>query len=474
MDRRNNIIANLDWISILMWLVMLAFGWMNIYSANIMEADGGILDFSQRYGKQLVWIGASFLIAVLLMVLDAKFYIHFAYILYAAMVLVLAGVLVFGREINGAKSWFVIGGFQLQPSEFAKPVTALALASLLTSHNYNLRRFRNLMQAVAIIVVPPLLVLLQPDLGSVLVYFAFVFVLYREGFSGNIMLMFAALLVLFLATLVMDKLWVLVIVFAVSMLIYLLVWKNGKYVLLILAGTGLIFAALTGINRLLNTGISLFVTGLITLIPVTLFLALRGLRDRTYQALKVLAGAVVAVVFIISVDYAMNNVLKPHQQYRIYVTLGLEDDPQGVGYNVNQSKIAIGSGGFSGKGYLDGTQTKLHFVPEQSTDFIFCTVGEEWGFLGTTFVILLYAGFLLRMIVLAERQRSAFSRIFGYGFISIMFIHFMINIGMTIGLLPVIGIPLPFFSYGGSSLWAFTMFFFIFLRLDANRLELLR
>jgi rod shape determining protein RodA len=177
---------------------------------------------------------------------------------------------------------------------------------------------------------------------------------------------------------------------------------------------------------------------------------------------------------IISVDYAMNNVLKPHQQYRIYVTLGLEDDPQGVGYNVNQSKIAIGSGGFSGKGYLDGTQTKLHFVPEQSTDFIFCTVGEEWGFLGTTFVILLYAGFLLRMIVLAERQRSAFSRIFGYGFISIMFIHFMINIGMTIGLLPVIGIPLPFFSYGGSSLWAFTMFFFIFLRLDANRLELLR
>jgi rod shape determining protein RodA len=322
--------------------------------------------------------------------------------------------------------------------------------------------------------VPPLLIMLQPDLGSVLIYFAFIFVLFREGFSASIMMMLAALVLLFLATLILDKALILLIVVLVSILIFMAVGKstkNGVLVMILIAAT---FGILYGINRLFNLQFTLFMLGLITLIPVSLYLTIRGMRDRAFPALKVLPGVVVAIMFIVVIDYAMNNVLKPHQQHRIYVTLGLEDDPQGVGYNVNQSKIAIGSGGFSGKGYLNGTQTKLHFVPEQSTDFIFCTVGEEWGFLGTTFVILLYIGFLLRMIVLAERQRSSFSRVVGYGFISILFIHFMINIGMTIGLLPVIGIPLPFFSYGGSSLWAFTMFLFIFLRLDANRLELLR
>ncbi len=474
MVRRNNILANLDWISILIWGVMLAFGWMNIYSANIMEADTGIMDLSQRFGKQLIWIGASVIIAIILLVLDAKFYIHFAYILYALLIAVLLGVLIFGREINGAKSWFVIGGFQLQPSEFAKPITALALATLLTSHNFSLHRFGHLMKAGAIIMVPPLLIMLQPDLGSVLVYFAFIFVLYREGFSSSAMLMLAALVFLFLATLILDKAVVLLITVVVALVIYVIVGKSFRNGILTLGATGLVFGLLFGLNQVIGGGLSLFTLGLFSLIPVSAFLALRGWRARAYPALRILAGVVVAVLFTIMVDYGMHNVLKPHQQHRIYVTLGLEDDPQGVGYNVNQSKIAIGSGGFSGKGYLNGTQTKLHFVPEQSTDFIFCTVGEEWGFLGTTFVILLYVGFLLRLVVLAERQRSAFSRIFGYGLISILFIHFMINIGMTIGLLPVIGIPLPFFSYGGSSLWAFTMFFIIFLRLDANRLELLR
>jgi rod shape determining protein RodA len=474
MDRRNNIYANLDWISILIWLVMMAYGWMNIYSANIMEAETGILDLSQRFGKQLVWIGAAIIISLLLLVLDAKFYIHFSYFLYAFLILVLLGVLVFGREINGAKSWFVIGGFQLQPSEFAKPITALALANLLTSHNYSIGKFRNLIQAGAIILAPPMLILLQPDLGSALIYFAFIFVLFREGFSANVMLMLTGLLLLFLATLIMDKAIILLIVVMVSLLIFIVVGKSFKNGVLSLALFAVIAGGTYGINRLLMLELSWFVIGLIALIPTSFYLAFRGLRARAYPAMKILAGVVVAILFIITVDYAMNNVLKPHQQHRIYVTLGLEDDPQGVGYNVNQSKIAIGSGGFRGKGYLNGTQTKLHFVPEQSTDFIFCTVGEEWGFLGTTFVILLYVGFLLRMIVLAERQRSSFSRIFGYGFISILFIHFMINIGMTIGLLPVIGIPLPYFSYGGSSLWAFSMFLFIFLRLDASRLELLR
>lgn len=474
MVRRNDIVANLDWISVLLWLVMMAFGWMNIYSANIMEAESGVFDFSQRFGKQMIWIGASLLLAILLLVLDSKFYIYFSYILYLLLIGVLIGVLVFGKEINGAKSWFVIGGFQLQPSEFAKPITALALANLLTSHNFNLRKFWNLVKAAAIIMVPPMLILLQPDLGSVLVYSAFLFVLFREGFSANVMMLLAALALLFFATLIMDKALLLIILILIILVVYMFVarsFKKGAVNALWIAG---VFGLLYGINLLFKTEISLFYLGLLTLTPISIVLAMKGFRLREYTQMKILLGLIISVGFIVSVDYAMKNILKEHQQNRIYVSLGLKDDPQGVGYNVNQSKIAIGSGGFSGKGYLNGTQTKLHFVPEQSTDFIFCTVGEEWGFLGTTFVILLYVGFLLRMIMLAERQRSSFSRIFGYGFVSIILLHFMINIGMTIGLLPVIGIPLPFFSYGGSSLWAFTMFLFIFLRLDVNRLELLR
>lgn len=473
MDRRTNTYANVDWISVLLWIIILVFGWMNIYSANIMEAEGGVFDLSQRFGKQIMWIGASLVLAVFLLMLDAKFYINFAYILYIIMILVLMGVLLIGTEVNGAKSWFVIGGFQFQPSEFAKPITALALAKLLTSHNFELKRIGDLLKAFVIIFIPPALILLQPDMGSTLVYFAFIFVLFREGFSANVMLLLAALIFLFFATLVIDKALVLLILVGGGLLIFLFTGKNSKNAARIGLWTGITFGILYAINLLTNMEIKVFTIGLLSLIPITLALIIKGLQSRMYRNLKILAGVVIAVLFMISVDYAMNNILKPHQQHRIYVTLGIEDDPQGVGYNVNQSKIAIGSGGFSGKGYLNGTQTKLHFVPEQSTDFIFCTVGEEWGFLGTTFVILMYLGLMLRMIFLAERQRSAFSRIFGYSFVSIIFIHFLINIGMTIGILPVIGIPLPFFSYGGSSLWAFSMFLFIFLRLDASRLEIL-
>ncbi|MCP4314409.1 MAG: rod shape-determining protein RodA [Bacteroidetes bacterium] len=473
MDRRNNTVANIDWLSILLWVVIVVFGWMNIYSANIMEADAGIFDLSQRFGKQMIWIGASIILAILLLILDAKFYIYFSYILYIILVLVLMGVLVFGTEVNGAKSWFVIGGFQFQPSEFAKPLTALALARLLTSHSFEMRKKGEVLKALVIIFIPPALIMLQPDLGSVLVYFAFIFVLFREGFSVYVMLLLAALGLLFFATLVIDKAVVLLLIVAMGLLIYAIVAKSTKRAAIYGVWTALIFGVLYGINLLLNTEFSIFFTGLAATFPIVVILLFKGIYTRMYGHLKILGGVVIAILFIISVDYTMNNILKPHQQHRIYVTLGIEDDPQGVGYNVNQSKIAIGSGGFRGKGYLNGTQTKLHFVPEQSTDFIFCTVGEEWGFLGTTLVILLYVGLMLRMIFLAERQRSSFSRIFGYSFISILFIHFVINIGMTIGILPVIGIPLPFFSYGGSSLWAFSMFLFIFLRLDASRLEIL-
>jgi rod shape determining protein RodA len=474
MVQRNRIISNLDWLSILIWLVMMAFGWMNIYSANIMESDGNIFDLSQRFGKQFIWITASLALAFLLLVMDAKFYIYFSYLLYGAMLGALLAVLIFGKEINGARSWFVIGGFQLQPAEFAKPITTLALANLLTSHNYQLRKFWHLVKALAIISAPPLLILVQPDLGSVLVYSAFILVLFREGFSANAMMMLGALILLLIVTLLLDMALILLLLVTVVLIIYMVAARSVKKGLVNALSLAIVFGAVFGLNQLLNTGFSLFVMGLLALAPVSLVILFNGFRLREYVQMKIILGLFISVMFIITVDYAMNNVLKPHQQNRIYVTLGLEDDPQGVGYNVNQSKIAIGSGGFSGKGYLKGTQTKLHFVPEQSTDFIFCTVGEEWGFLGTSFVILLYVGFLLRMIVLAERQRSSFSRIFGYGFISVMLLHFLVNVGMTIGLLPVIGIPLPFFSYGGSSLWAFTMFLFIFLRMDASRLELLR
>ncbi len=474
MVQRNNVFANLDWVSILLWMVMIGFGWMNIYSANIMEADSGVFDLSQRFGKQLLWISASLLLAMLMLVLDAKFYFYFSYLLYLVLLGVLLGVLVFGKEIHGAKSWFVIGGFQLQPSEFAKMITALALANLLTSYNYNIKKFWHLVKAFAIIAAPPMLILLQPDLGSVLVYSAFILVLFREGFSTNIMMMLAALGLLFFTTLLLDKTLILLFLVIISLIIYMVVARSFKKGVVNGLLVAVVFGVLYGTDYLLKTEFSLFLMGLAALIPVALVITVKGFRLREYVQMKILAGLFISIAFTFSVNFAINNVLKPHQQHRIYVTLGIEDDPQGVGYNVNQSKIAIGSGGFSGKGYLKGTQTKLHFVPEQSTDFIFCTVGEEWGFLGTTFVILLYVGFLLRMIFLAERQRSSFSRIFGYGFISVMLLHFIINIGMTIGLLPVIGIPLPFFSYGGSSLWTFTMFLFIFLRLDASRLEFIR
>ena len=474
MVRRNSVFSNLDWISVLLWMVIMAFGWMNIYSANIMEAGEGVFDFSQRFGKQLIWIAASLVLAAVILSLDSKFYIHFSYILYAVIIAVLAGVLLFGKEINGARSWFALGAFQLQPSEFAKPVTALALAALLTSHNFHFRKFSDLMKAGVIILLPALLILLQPDMGSAMVYFAFLFVLFREGFSAHIMIMLATLVVLFMATLLLDQALLLLIILITGSIILLFSSRSFKTGITPILLGGLFFGIFYTLHLLLETGWSLFTMGLMALAPLALILFAAGIRSRQYNRLKILAGALVAIVFMVVVNYAMVNILKPHQQYRIYVTLGMEDDPQGVGYNVNQSKIAIGSGGFNGKGYLNGTQTKLHFVPEQSTDFIFCTVGEEWGFLGTSFVILLYGGMLLRMLVLAERQRSTFSRAFGYGFISVLFVHFAVNIGMTIGLLPVIGIPLPFFSYGGSSLWAFTIFLFIMLRLDASRLELLR
>jgi rod shape determining protein RodA len=474
MDRRIKLYANVDWLTIFIWIVLIVFGWMNIYSANLMNGDGTIFDFSERYGKQMIWIGVSLVLIITIFILDAKFFAFFAYPLYGLILFLLIAVFLFGKEINGAKSWFALGGFQFQPSEFAKPFAAMALARLISSHGFSLKKPKGLFTALVIIFSPALLIMAQPDMGSTLVYFAFLFVLYREGFSQNIMILGGLLIVLFILTLLIEKSIIFLSIWIIALILFASFSSIKRTMLNMFLPGALLFGVLYGLSYLFEIAISTFHISLITFIAVILLTLGIAINMRKASFYKILAGMVIALLFVISVDYAMNNILKEHQQQRIYVTLGIEDDPQGFGYNLNQSKIAIGSGGFSGKGFLKGTQTKLQFVPEQSTDFIFCTVGEEWGFLGTSIVVIIYLILIIRLVFLAERQRSHFSRIFGYGLISVLFIHFMINIGMTIGLLPVIGIPLPYFSYGGSSLLAFTVFLFIFLKLDSNRKELLR
>ena len=419
MIRREKIFGHLDWFSILLYLSLLIYGWLSIYSATAGEQTSLVLDLSQRYGKQILWIGMALLLAFTILIIDAKFFSTFAYVFYFLMIFILIGVLLFGKTVAGSKSWFEIGSFAIQPAEFAKFATALALAKYLSKLNIDLRVLKNKLVAITILAVPAVLILLQNDTGSALVYFAFVLVLFREGLSGLIIIAGILMAVLFTTTIIWGEVYV-------------------SAVLVLLTALGLL------VNR-----------------------RLRKIR------MPVIAILALSVVFVFSVNYAFQHILEPHQRVRIQVMLGLKKDIHGAGYNVNQAKIAIGSGGLNGKGFRKGMLTQNHFVPEQSTDFIFCTVGEERGFIGSTVLILLFLALMIRIIVLAERQRSAFSRIYGYGVASVLFFHFTINIAMTIGLAPVVGIPLPFFSYGGSSLWSFTILLFIFLKQDANRLNVL-
>lgn len=401
----------------MLFLVLIFLGWINIYAAVYNEDHKSIFDLSQKYGKQLLWISASILLGIIILMIDVKFFSTFSYLIYGVSIISLIAVLLLGKEIAGSKSWFQVGGFGIQPAEFAKFATNLALAKLLTSLNVDLRKFKYIFKALIIIGVPAFLILLQHDTGSALVYTVFVLVLYREGLSGSILVIGVFLAMIFILTLLLNKFIVIGIIGGISILIIVLIKSSRK-----------------------------------NIIPV-------------------LGLSIIMSFFAYSVDYAFENVLEYHQKKRINVLLGIEKDIHGAGYNVNQSKIAIGSGGLTGKGFLKGTQTKYNFVPEQSTDFIFCTVGEEWGFIGSLTVIFLLLWLIIRLVFLAERQRSDFARIYGYGLASILFFHFLINIGMTIGIMPVIGIPLPFFSYGGSSLWAFTILLFIFLKLDSARLD---
>ncbi len=418
MRREYGIFYRIDWVMVILYLVLVLFGWLNIYAAVYDELQPSIFAISQRYGKQLIWIGAALVIAIVTLAIDPKFFSQFAWLIYSGLILLLILVIFIGRDISGARSWLHIGSIAIQPAEFAKMATALVVAKYLSKIDLNLVKKKPWLKAAALIFFPALLILLQRDTGSALVFLAFLLVFYRFGMSGLVMLALLALPVIGILALLINKFILIGILFIGAVTYYILTLKKTRQLLIVLA----VFA--------------------------------------------------VSVGYVFSVDYAVNNILKPHQRQRINVLIGKTSDLQGAGYNVNQSLIAIGSGQILGKGYLHGTQTKYNFVPEQSTDFIFCTVGEEWGFLGSLVLIGLYISLFTRIVIIAERQRAKFSKVYGYSVAAILFTHFAINIGMTLGLMPVIGIPLPFLSYGGSSLWAFTILLFIFIRQDSYRYEL--
>ncbi len=474
MIRRDKIVNNIDWTVVFIYLILVFMGWINIYAAVYNEEHKSILDFSQRYGSQLLWIIAAFFIILIIFMVDLKFYPFFAYFIYAISLFMLLLVLVFGREINGARAWLYIGKVSLQPSEFAKVATALAIAKYLSAYNMKVTNIRSLFSIIGLIALPVMLIALQPDAGSILVFLSFSIMLFREGLPGGFLLFGVVIALLLVLSLLMTKIYLVAGIVILGYLAFAIYTKQYRTTVL----GFLIFAAcctlLWGTFILIHKKVEYFYTiafafgisGLIFLIT-TFFRRIKFVAAFTLFLLG-------AMLFSFSVDYVFHHGLSRHQQQRMNILLGLESDPLGRGYNINQSKIAIGSGGLVGKGFLQGTQTKFNFVPEQSTDFIFCTVGEEWGFLGTTTVLGLFLFLLIKIVIIAERQRSVFSRVYAYCVASILFFHVAINVGMAIDVLPVIGIPLPFFSAGGSSLWSFTTLLFILVRLDASRLELLK
>ncbi|MGB2273596.1 MAG: rod shape-determining protein RodA [Flavicella sp.] len=417
---QNNILSSIDFTLVFLYLALVVFGWMNIYAASLSDTHNEVLDFSTKYGKQLIWVGLSFVIISVILLIDTKTYEKFATIIYGISLLSLALLFIFGKKINGATSWYGFGSFSLQPSEFAKFATVLALSKLLNDRQYDLKKLKNQLKAFFVIFLPAILITLQPDPGSALVYIAFFFVLYREGLP-----------------------------------VYYIAIGIGSIVLFILT---LAF----GLQNIL----------LISYVMMLLFIAyVKWIQKISlkFQWGKIFGLFVVIGLFIFSVDYVYNHIFEQRHRDRFNILLGKNDDTRGVGYNTNQSVLTIKSGGFSGKGYLEGDRTQGDFVPEQHTDYIFSTVGEEWGFIGTSVVIIVFSLFVLRIIQMAERQKTTFSRVYGYGIASIFFFHYLINIGMVIGLFPTIGIPLPFFSYGGSGLWGFTILLFIFIKLDSNK-----
>lgn len=470
--RTQNILSKLDWISMLVYVLLVGIGWLNIYASGYTGAESQFVNAAQPYFKQLMWIGFSVILISVILLLDSKFYEAFAYVFFGATVLLLIAVLVIGTEIKGAKSWIIIGGFSIQPAEFAKFGTSLAIAKLLTTYNFNVKRFSNLIIAFGLIFIPIALVILQNDTGSALVYTVFVLVLYREGISPFFLISAFLAALYFILILVLSQTWVFGIIMTIT-IAWMLIKKETLAGLISLGIAILMLAAMLYTRNNESFSIPINSALSISIVITIAFLIVLSLIKRVRVYIVYILFLISSTLFTFSTSHIFENVLRIHQKTRIMVLLGLKDDPLGAGYNVTQSQIAIGSGGFLGKGFLKGTQTQMNFVPEQNTDFIFSIVGEEWGFIGTIFVLGLFLFLILRLIMLAERQRSSFSRIYGYCVAMILFFHVTINVGMAIGVAPVIGIPLPFFSYGGSSLWSFTILLFIFLRLDANRYELL-
>jgi len=472
MEQKSNILHNIDWFTIILYVLLVTLGWFNIYSASY-SPDNISFSLDTRYGRQLIWIGAAAVIGIIMLLIDSKFYSTFAELIYVALMLVLLSVLLFGSSINGAKSWIVLGPIQIQPAEFAKIAASLFLAKCMSRYNFSPNTFRWALSIFGICFLPSVFILLQNDTGSALVFAALLIAYFREGMKPLYFILALIMLAIFIMALLFDVSVIILVIEAVAFIVFYLLRDKPKEFAVAFGVLAVTTVVAYFAFMFFLPGVPRYIPQLIGIAISVPFYLIYSYRYRLGRVATIVAIAVASVGFAFFVGYFFNNVLAPHQRARINHLLGIEVDLKGAGYNVHQSMIAIGSGGLTGKGYLQGTQTKFKFVPEQSTDFIFCTIGEEWGFAGTTLLLVLFLILLLRLIFLAERQKSKFSRIYGYCVASIMFFHIVVNIGMTIGLMPVIGIPLPFFSYGGSSLWGFTMLLFIFLKLDCNRMELI-
>jgi len=475
--RQTSVWHSIDWWTILIYIALLSFGWVSVCGASYSYGETDIFSLATRSGMQIVWIGTSIMLGFVILMLDDRFYDTFSYIIYGLLLLLLFITIFNPHSIKGSRSWLVLGPLRLQPAEFAKFATALALAKLMSTYGYNINQWKHFGAALLLILMPMLCIVLQRETGSALVYLAFFLMFYREGMPGSILFTGVALVVYFVVGIRYAEVYMFdsptsVGKFVVMLLIQLfsigMVWVycNRQLAIRLLMGC---LAATVVLLLLMLVPLDIVYLQLGLTVVLIFYLVWLSLASRIRNYLFIALFALGSVGFFYGADFIMQNVMEPHQRSRINVLLGLDEDLRGAGYNVHQSEIAIGSGGLEGKGFLNGTQTKLKFVPEQDTDFIFCTVGEEEGFLGSAGVLLLFLALILRLLYLSERQPFRFGRIYGYSVLSIFLFHVFINVGMVLGLTPVIGIPLPFFSYGGSSLWGFTLLLFIFLRIDASR-----
>lgn len=484
MSKSFNVLGAVDKPVIIMYLALVIIGLMNIYGASYSEEQTSIFDLSYRSGKQILWIGISFVVAICILFSSKSLYSAVAYWLYGLIIIALIVTLFIATDIKGSRSWITLGGFSIQPAEFSKFVTALALAKFMDDTQFKLLNPRNFVIVAALIFIPMLIIVMQKETGSALVYLSFMFMLYREGLPGIFPSIFVGAVILFVVVIrysgdlflgvdgaSLGLIIGLMIVLIVALILCRALSKEYKFLPLIILGSVVAIISVAFIIHYFFIPLNFVyviagINGLLTLL-VAVFAFIKWRK----QYVHIIAFILLASLFCFSVGYLFDNVLQHHQQMRIMVLLGMADDPSGISYNTNQAKIAIGSGGFIGKGFLQGTQTKLKYVPEQDTDFIFCTVGEEWGFIGSVVVLGIFLFFLLRLVVLAEKAESRFVRIYGYCVVGIFAFHLFINVGMVLGLAPVIGIPLPFFSYGGSSFLSFTILLMIFLKLDTIRKE---